>query len=73
MPSKLVDIFVFTLEHIYCGFDVCQACLDVVYITDGKSNDPNLEVCETLIIHYTTTSIHNAHVNVYAFAKMKMN
>ena len=48
-----------------CGFDVCQACLDVVYITDGKSNDPHHDVCETVqCIHNQP----NADVNVYAFA-----
>lgn len=29
-----------------CGIDVYPDCLDVVFITDGKSNDRNLEICE---------------------------
>ena len=28
-----------------CGIDVYPDCLDVVFITDGKSNDPSLEIC----------------------------
>ena len=47
-----------------CGFDVCQACLDVVYITDGRSNDFHHNICETVqCIH----NLPNADVNVYAF------
>ena len=48
-----------------CGFDVCQACLDVVYITDGHSNDPKLDVCQTVGCLHNQP---NADVNVYTFA-----
>ena len=44
-----------------CGFDMC----DVVYITDGRSNDPKLKVCETVGCLHNQP---NADVNVYAFA-----
>ena len=45
-----------------CGIDSSQPlCLDVVFITDGKSNDPNLDVCEEV------RCLHNRHdVNTYA-------
>ena len=59
MPSKASNIVgvehtlparrgVFNCEEILqpaCGIDVYPDCLDVVFITDGKSNDPNLEIC----------------------------
>ena len=48
-----------------CGFDVCQACLDVVYITDGKSNDPHYDICDTVECLHNQS---NADVNVYVFA-----
>ena len=28
-----------------CGLDSHANCISVVYITDGKSNDPRLEIC----------------------------
>lgn len=31
-----------------CGFDSMPTCLDVVFITDGKSNDPTLKICEEI-------------------------
>ena len=39
-----------------CGMHRYASCIDVVFITDGRSNDPNLEVCEEvkcLHNHYT--------------------
>ena len=39
-----------------CGMHPFANCIDVVFITDGKSNDPNLEICEEvkcLHNHYT--------------------
>ena len=39
-----------------CGMHRYANCIDVVFITDGGSNDPNLEVCEEvrcLHNHYT--------------------
>ena len=48
-----------------CGFDTTytRGCLDVVYITDGQSNDPNLEVCSTVECLYRTP---NTDLNVFA-------
>ena len=46
-----------------CGIDtsVSPACIDVVFITDGKSNDPSLDVCEEV------RCLHNRiGVNTYA-------
>ena len=31
-----------------CGLDPTANCIDVVYITDGRSNDPNRNVCEDI-------------------------
>ena len=31
-----------------CGISAQPECLDVVFITDGKSNDPSLEICEEI-------------------------
>ena len=50
-----------------CGFEASstnEACLDVIYITDGKSNDRNLEVCDVVNCLYNKT---NTDVKVYAF------
>ena len=44
-----------------CGIDTSPACIDVVFITDGKSNDPSLDVCEEV------RCLHNrVGVNTYA-------
>ena len=51
-----------------CGFEPSstnEACLDVIYITDGHSNDPILEVCDVVECLYTKP---NTDVTVYAFA-----
>ena len=50
-----------------CGFEASstnEACLDVIYITDGRSNDPILEVCDVVDCLYNKT---NTDVTVYAF------
>ena len=50
-----------------CGFETNatnEACLDVIYITDGHSNDPDLEVCDVVDCLYNKT---NTDVTVYAF------
>ena len=31
-----------------CGIGTNPNCLDVVFITDGKSNDPNLQICDEI-------------------------
>ena len=36
------------LLHQSCGLPYSASCIDVIYITDGKSNDPNLEVCQEI-------------------------
>ena len=51
------------LIHSSCGIDptLSPACLDVVFITDGKSNDPTLDVCQEV------RCLHNRYgVNTYA-------
>ena len=51
------------LIHRSCGIDptLSPACLDVVFITDGKSNDPTLDVCQEV------RCLHNRYgVNTYA-------
>ena len=51
-----------------CGFEANttnEACLDVIYITDGHSNDPDLDVCDAVNCLYNKT---NTDVKVYAFA-----
>ena len=36
------------IRYRSCGIDITNPlkCIDIVFITDGKSNDPSLEVCE---------------------------
>ena len=48
-----------------CGFsNDTGACLDVIYITDGQSNDPHLDICRTVECLHDQS---NADVKVYAF------
>ena len=47
-----------------CGFNESDACIDVVVITDGLSNDPELNVCEEIECFET---LRNVRVNVFAF------
>ena len=49
------------LLHPNCGISVDPNCLDVIFITDGRSNDPSLEICDEI------TCLHNRYgVNTYA-------
>ena len=44
-----------------CGLPVASDCIDVVFITDGRSNDPNLNVCDEI------ACLHNRYgVTTYA-------
>ena len=44
-----------------CGISSTPECLDVIFITDGRSNDPTLQICEEI------KCLHNkAGVNTYA-------
>ena len=44
-----------------CGVDPAASCIDVVFITDGQSNDPNRDVCADI------QCLHNRFgVNTYA-------
>ena len=47
-----------------CGLPSDASCIDVIFITDGRSNDPSLEICdEVKCIHdhmqYTTINTHS--------------
>ena len=49
------------LLHPNCGISVDPNCLDVIFITDGKSNDRSLEICDEV------ACLHNRYgVNTYA-------
>ena len=44
-----------------CGLDLAANCIDVVFITDGRSNDPNRDVCTDILC------LHNRFgVNTFA-------
>ena len=44
-----------------CGVDPTASCIDVVFLTDGKSNDPSREICSDI------RCLHNRFgVNTYA-------
>ena len=45
-----------------CGLDCDANCIDVVYITDGGSNDPSLEVCEEVKCLHNHVRGVNVHV-----------
>ena len=47
-----------------CGLDSQANCISVVYVTDGKSNDPRLEICQEI------NCLHNgfgSRVRTFAF------
>ena len=49
------------LLHPDCGISVDPNCLDVIFITDGRSNDRSLEVCNEV------ACLHNRYgINTYA-------
>ena len=51
-----------------CGFVEQDACIDVVIITDGQSNDPHLNVCDESTCLQDSSLFPNAQVNVFVFA-----
>ena len=46
--------------------DTSPLCLDVVFITDGKRNDPSLDVCKEVRCLHTATASCQLGVNVHA-------
>ena len=50
-----------------CGFVEQDACIDVVIITDGQSNDPYLDVCNEITCMQNKTLFPDAQVNVFVF------
>jgi Mg-chelatase subunit ChlD len=48
-----------------CGFDESNACIDVVVVTDGHSNDPSLKVCEEIQCLRNASHLQNAQVNTF--------
>ena len=56
------------LLHPRCGISVDPNCLDVVFITDGYSNDPQLQICDEV------RCLHNKYgVNTYAIGIKNFN
>ena len=56
------------LHHELCGLPQNANCIDVVFVTDGKSNDPNLEICSEL------HCLHRRHgLNTYAIGIGNVN
>ena len=53
-----------TILSTSCGFNTTAACLDVIYVTDGYSNDPYRSVCPTVRCLHDR---NNTDVKVYAF------
>ena len=53
-----------------CGFVDQDACIDVVIVTDGRSNDPpgrNSDVCKEITCLQNKTLFPEAQVNVFVF------
>ena len=51
-----------------CGFVEQDACIDVVIVTDGQSNDPCLkDVCKEITCLQNKTLFPDAQVNVFVF------
>ena len=56
-----------------CGLECDAKCIDVVYITDGHSNDPGLEVCEEvkcLHNHVKGINVHSIGIRGYDEAEL---
>ena len=44
--AECVDDVILSLS---CGVEPTASCIDVVFLTDGRSNDPNREVCTDIL------------------------
>ena len=49
------------LLDLSCGLPSDASCIDVIFITDGHSNDPSLEICDEVkcIHNHTTINTHS--------------
>ena len=57
-----------TTRSVYtiCGLPIAANCIDVVFLTDGRSNDPSLDVCTEI------RCLHNRRgVNTFAMELMQ--
>ncbi len=53
------------LLSIGCGLSFDAGCIDVVFITDGHSNDPSLQICDEIRCMHDHGSLE---INTYAIA-----
>ena len=54
-----------------CGIDAYPDCLDVVFITDGKSNDPTLKICEEVECLHSRLGIDTYAIGINSGAGAK--
>ena len=52
-----------------CGISTTPDCLDVIFITDGKSNDRNLEVCEEVKCLHSKTGVSTFALGIKGYDK----
>ena len=62
------------LLHPKCGMHPFATCIDVVFITDGYSNDPSLKVCDEvkcLHDHYNEVNTHSIGIGVHNHTELE--
>ena len=47
-----------------CGITADAECLDVVFITDGKSNDPKLEICDEICCLHSRFGVNTYAIGI---------
>ena len=52
-----------------CGISTTPDCLDVIFITDGESNDRNLEVCEEVKCLHSKTGVSTFALGIKGYDK----
>ena len=55
-----------------CGISATPNCLDVVFITDGRSNDPKLEVCEEIKCLHNQTGITTYAIGIGRYDRQEL-
>ena len=56
-----------------CGISSAPSCLDVVYITDGKSNDHRHQVCKEVKCLHRKSGINTYAIGINGFNQAELN
>ena len=56
-----------------CGISSTPSCLDVVYITDGRSNDPTYRVCDEVRCLHRHSGINTYAIGINRFNQRELD